>query len=61
VLGPLFELNVRHSLLMSDGSFAIFFTRPISAGCMGIALLMLASAIIPAIGKAKGKISRDVM
>ncbi len=34
VLAPLFEVNLRRSLLMSGGSFAIFFTRPIALGAM---------------------------
>ena len=31
VLGPMFEKNLRQSLLMSQGDFSIFFIRPISA------------------------------
>ena len=38
VLGPMIERSLRQSLLISDGSFAIFFTRPISAVTLGIAL-----------------------
>jgi putative tricarboxylic transport membrane protein len=34
VLGPMFEVNFRRSLLMSEGSFSIFFTRPIALGAM---------------------------
>jgi putative tricarboxylic transport membrane protein len=34
VLGPMFEVNFRRSLLMSQGSFSIFFTRPITLGAM---------------------------
>lgn len=30
VLGPMFEVNLRRSLLISQGSFSIFFTRPIA-------------------------------
>jgi len=30
VLGPMFEVNLRRSLLISQGSFAIFFNRPIA-------------------------------
>ena len=29
-LGPLFETKIRQSLLISGGSFSIFFTRPIA-------------------------------
>ncbi|MCU0581599.1 MAG: tripartite tricarboxylate transporter permease [Syntrophales bacterium] len=41
VLGPLFEVNLRRSLLMSEGSFAIFFTRPIALGAIIIAAALL--------------------
>jgi putative tricarboxylic transport membrane protein len=51
VLGPMLENSLRLSLLMSDGSFLIFFTRPIAAGGMIATILMLISCIIPAIRK----------
>jgi len=42
-LSGLFENALRQSLLMSRGSFAIFFSRPISLGFMivGIALFIM--------------------
>jgi len=42
VLGPMLELNLRQSLIISDGSFTIFFTRPFSAACflIGLALFL---------------------
>jgi len=45
VLSPLLENNLRQSLLLSHGSFLIFFTRPIACTLMiaAIALLMLSS------------------
>jgi putative tricarboxylic transport membrane protein len=46
VLGPLLELNLRRSLIVSDGSFAIFFTRPISAGILIIACLILSLSFL---------------
>jgi putative tricarboxylic transport membrane protein len=51
VLGPMLENSLRQSLLLSDGSFMIFFTRPIAAGGMIIAILMLISGIIPQLRK----------
>jgi putative tricarboxylic transport membrane protein len=45
VLGPMIERSLRQSLLISDGSFAIFFTHPISAVTLGVALLLLLSSI----------------
>lgn len=43
VLGPFMEMALRQSLLMSEGTFSIFFTRPISATLMiiGIALFII--------------------
>ena len=42
VLGPLAEPALRQSLLISGGSFSIFFTRPIASSIMVIALILLA-------------------
>lgn len=41
VLGPLAETSMRQSLLMSSGSFDIFFFRPISGTIMVIAIFLL--------------------
>ena len=46
VLGPLLETAIRRSMIMSKGSAAIFFQRPIAAAFMGLALLMLLSPLI---------------
>ena len=42
VLGPLAEPALRQSLLISGGSFSIFFNRPIAGSIMVIALILLA-------------------
>ncbi len=42
VLGPLAEPALRQSLLISGGSFSIFFNRPIAGLIMVIALILLA-------------------
>lgn len=41
ILGPMVEENFRRALLVSDGDFTIFLTRPISAGCLAFVLLMV--------------------
>jgi putative tricarboxylic transport membrane protein len=41
VLGPLAETSMRQSLLISNGSFAIFFTRPIAGTIMVTAIVLL--------------------
>ncbi len=45
VLGPMLEKSMRQSLIISNGSFKIFFVRPISAICLGIAAFLLITAI----------------
>jgi putative tricarboxylic transport membrane protein len=47
VLGPMLENNLRKSLILSQGTFGLFFTRPISAVCLVVALLLLVSPVIP--------------
>lgn len=41
ILGPMFESNMRRSLLLSQGSFTIFFTRPISLFFILLAVISL--------------------
>jgi len=59
VLGPLFEVNLRKSLILSHGDFSIFVTRPISACCLLIALLLLVSSLIPALSKKREAIAKE--
>jgi putative tricarboxylic transport membrane protein len=51
VLSPLLENALRQSLLMSRGSFSIFFTRPISLILMIVALFLLLLPLIPGLRK----------
>jgi len=48
VLGPIMERSLRQALLMSHGSFGIFFSisRPISAVLMGVAVLFVLGNLI---------------
>jgi putative tricarboxylic transport membrane protein len=47
ILSPLMENNLRQSLALSHGSFAIFFTRPISAVLMTTAIVLLVIPNLP--------------
>jgi putative tricarboxylic transport membrane protein len=47
VLGPMLDLNLRQALLVSDGSFIGFFTRPISGVTLGLAMVLLISSLFP--------------
>jgi putative tricarboxylic transport membrane protein len=46
VLGPMLEEAFRQSLMLSRGSFKIFFTRPISLGFLVVALILLAMPLV---------------
>src|SRR5512139_3347160 len=41
VLGPIMERSVRQALLLSNGEFGVFFTRPISGALMGVAIVFV--------------------
>ena len=47
ILGGMLESNLRTSLIMSDGSVLIFFTRPISAAFLIFATLLMLSNFVP--------------
>ena len=52
VLGSLTEMSLRQSLIMSDGSVSIFYTRPI---CLVFLLLAVFSAFLPLIQSKRRK------
>jgi putative tricarboxylic transport membrane protein len=60
VLGPILELNLRRSLVMSDGSFGIFFTRGISVGILIIAAGLLAISLMSNLRKIKPKVDEVI-
>jgi len=51
VLAPMLELSLRQSLAMSDGHYAIFVTRPISAVLLGAALVLVLLGLRPLISR----------
>jgi putative tricarboxylic transport membrane protein len=51
VLAPLLEMSLRQSLAMSDGSYAIFLTRPIATTQLGVGLLLLVLSLRPLLTK----------
>jgi putative tricarboxylic transport membrane protein len=59
VLGPMLENALRQSLAMSQGKFAIFFTRPISAVALGIVLVSLLTSAVPKISRLRNKVTRE--
>ena len=49
VLGPQLEENFRRAMLLSDGSFAVFVQRPISAGLLAVAAMLILVLLSPAV------------
>ena len=56
VLGKLMEEKLRQALILSRGSFATFVERPVSAGLLLVAAIMLAIALLPAIRKGRDEV-----
>lgn len=51
VLAPMLEMSLRQALALSSGSYAIFVTRPISAGMLGVALVLLLLSLRPLVAR----------
>jgi len=49
VLGPMLEENFRRAMLLSGGDPLVFVQRPISAVLLGVAVILIATMIFPAI------------
>ncbi|MEO8016008.1 MAG: tripartite tricarboxylate transporter permease, partial [Polaromonas sp.] len=49
ILGPMMEENLRRALLLSRGDWSVFVTRPISAGLLAVAVLMLVIVLLPSV------------
>ena len=49
ILGPMMEENLRRALLLSRGDWSTFMTRPLSAGLLIAAALMIVIVMLPAI------------
>jgi putative tricarboxylic transport membrane protein len=51
ILGPMMEENLRRALLLSRGDWSTFMTRPLSAGLLIAAALMVVVVMLPSISK----------
>ncbi|HYV65878.1 MAG TPA: tripartite tricarboxylate transporter permease [Myxococcales bacterium] len=56
VLGRLMEENLRRALLLARGHFTTFVERPVSAGLLGAALIVLAAAILPSVRRGRAEV-----
>src|SRR5919106_1221078 len=51
VLAPMLEMSLRQSLSMSDGSYVIFVSRPISAVLLGLGAVLVMLALRPLVSR----------
>ena len=51
ILGPMMEENLRRALLLSRGDWTTFMTRPLSAGLLIAAALMIVVVMLPTIAR----------
>ncbi len=58
ILGPILETSARQALIMSGGQFRIFFSSTITVILLGLALLVLATAVYS--GTRKGKLGKGM-
>jgi putative tricarboxylic transport membrane protein len=56
VLGRLMEENLRRALAISRGSLATFVERPVSAGLLAVAVIVLAVALLPFIRRRREEV-----
>jgi putative tricarboxylic transport membrane protein len=56
VLGKLMEENLRRALIISRGSLQTFIERPVSAGLLAVALILLVLALLPSIRKGRDEV-----
>ncbi|NJD86396.1 MAG: tripartite tricarboxylate transporter permease [Betaproteobacteria bacterium] len=59
VLGPMLEENLRRALLMSEGSFSVFVTRPISLVFLAISAALLLAMVLPAVRRGRARATDD--
>lgn len=56
VLGKLMEEKLRQALIISRGSFWTFVERPISAGLLAVAVIILVIALLPSVSKKRDEV-----
>ena len=60
VLGPMMGSSLRQALLISRGSFAIFFRRPVSGILMILATAFLQTALVPMLKSKREKLAAEM-
>jgi putative tricarboxylic transport membrane protein len=53
------ENNLRKSLILSQGDLSTFVTRPISAACLALAVVLLIGPLLPALRRKRELVALD--
>ncbi len=53
ILGPMMEENLRRALLLARGDWTTFLQRPLSAGLLAVAALLVLAVLLPAIRRGR--------
>jgi putative tricarboxylic transport membrane protein len=56
ILGPMMEENLRRALMISQGDPTILFTKPISAGFLVAAVILLGIVLAPNVRKKREEV-----
>jgi putative tricarboxylic transport membrane protein len=59
ILGPMLEENLRRAMIISRGDPTVFITRPISAGLVITAVLVLIVVLMPSVAKKREEVFVD--
>ncbi|MGE5118062.1 MAG: tripartite tricarboxylate transporter permease [Betaproteobacteria bacterium] len=59
ILGPMMEEHLRRALLLARGDWLIFVTRPLSAGLLFAAAVLIVIVLLPVVGKRREAAFRD--
>ncbi|GBD48684.1 tripartite tricarboxylate transporter permease [Methylopila sp. Yamaguchi] len=59
VLGPMLEENLRRAMTISRGDPTVFFTRPLSAGLLIVAVLVLVVVFLPSVRKKRDEVFQE--
>ena len=59
VLGRLMEENLRRALSIARGDLMTFVERPVSAGLLAVAVIVLVAAVLPAVRKGREEVFKE--
>jgi len=59
ILGPMMEEYLRRALLFAKGDATVFFTRPISATLILIAIVLLVTVLVPSIRRKREQVFQE--